>query len=103
MSASETKTIIIDVKELSFKSDKHVEDLIQFLSEHLPHIELTRNGNEIEVEMPETLSKRALRLRIRKFLYKNQLKKDFRPINITKSDKSGYIIKERRQIELPYY
>jgi hypothetical protein len=100
---SETKTIFINVKELSFKSDQHVEDLIIFLNEHLPRIELTRNGNEIEVEMPEDLSKRALRLRIRKFLYKKDLKKDFRPINITNSEKDGYEIKERRQIELPYY
>ncbi|MEJ2278045.1 MAG: hypothetical protein P8Y70_09915 [Candidatus Lokiarchaeota archaeon] len=82
---------------------KFFEDLIQFLSENLPKVDLIRNGNEIGIEMPEDLSKRAIRLRIRKFLHKKDLKSNFRPVNITNSDKNGYIIKEKRKIELPYY
>ena len=53
--------------------------------------------------MPEKLSKRAIKLRIKKFLYKQGLDNDFRPISLKTADKDGYIIKEKRILELSYY
>ncbi|MFX1410274.1 MAG: hypothetical protein ACFFA6_07970 [Promethearchaeota archaeon] len=104
MSAATTnKQITVNVKELSFKSDQHVVDLIRFLSESLPQIVVTRNGNELEIEMPINLSKRAIRLRIKKFLYKKGLKEEFRPISLKSMDKEGYFVKERKIIQLSYY
>jgi len=103
MSDSDSKSIKIEIKELSFKSEQHVTDLERFLSEALPQITLYRDGNEINVEMPITLSKRALKLRIKKFLYKKDLNKDFRPISFKTSEKEGYIVKERKTPELSYY
>jgi len=101
---SETKkSFIINVKELSFKSEQHVLDLIRFLSEALPQIILNRNGNDIDVEMPNKLSKRALRLRIRKFLHKKGLYNDFRPISYKTTESEGYIVKEKKMVELSYY
>ena len=100
---SETKSFIINVKDLSFKSEQHVLDLIRFLSEALPQITLDRNGNEINVEMPSKLSKRALRLRIKKFLYKKGLYNDFRPISYKTTEAEGYTVKEKKIIELAYY
>ncbi len=100
---SENKTIVINVKELSFKSEQHVLDLVRFLSEALPQITLDRNGNEINVEMPTKLSRRALKLRIKKFLYKNGLHNDFRPISHKTSENEGYTVKEKKIIELTYY
>ncbi|MFW9881561.1 MAG: hypothetical protein ACFFG0_51505, partial [Candidatus Thorarchaeota archaeon] len=82
MSVVENKTITINVKDLSFKSNQHVEDLVRYLAETLPQINLNRDGNEITISMPSKLSKRALRLRIKKFLYKKGLNKDFRPISL---------------------
>ena len=38
MSEGDSKTITIFVKDLSFKSDQHVVDLIRFLAEALPQI-----------------------------------------------------------------
>ena len=70
---SEVKSFTINVKDLSFKSEQHVLDLIRFLSEALPQITLDRNGNDIKVEMPNKLSKRTLKLRIKKFLHKKGL------------------------------
>ncbi|MFX1455085.1 MAG: hypothetical protein ACFFDB_06885 [Promethearchaeota archaeon] len=102
MSEDDTKTITLFVKDLSFKSDQHVVDLIRFLAEALPQISLDRDGNELSVSIPSKLSKRVLRLRIKKFLYKKGLNKDFRPISYKSLDKEGYSIKEKKLIDLGY-
>lgn len=99
-----TKSFIINVKDLSFKSDQHVTDLVRYLAEALPQIDLIRNGNEINVEMSHNMSKRALKLRLKKFLYKKGLNKDFRPITYKSTDnKEGYAVKEKRIIDIDYY
>ena len=103
MSEDESKTITLFVKDLSFKSDQHVVDLIRYLSEALPQINLDRDGNEINVSLPTNLSRRAVRLRIKKFLYKKGLNNDFRPISYKSTDKEGYSIKEKKIIDLSYY
>jgi hypothetical protein len=103
MSEVESKTITINVKDLSFKSDQHVVDLIRFLAEALPQIKLDRDGNELKVVLPINQSRRVLRLRIKKFLYKKGLNKDFRPISYKSTDKEGYSIKEKKLIDLSYY
>ncbi|NVM36789.1 MAG: hypothetical protein HWN81_14430 [Candidatus Lokiarchaeota archaeon] len=100
---SEIKSFTINVKDLSFKSEQHVLDLIRFLSEALPQITLDRKGNEVNVDMPSKLSKRALRLRIKKFLYKKGLSNDFRPISYKTTEVEGYTVKEKKIIELSYY
>ena len=97
------KSFMINVKDLSFKSEQHVLDLIRFLSEALPQITLNRTGNDISVEMPNKLSKRTLRLRIKKFLHKKGLYNDFRPISYKTTENEGYIVKEKKIIELSYY
>jgi len=98
-----TKSFTINVKDLSFKSDQHVTDLVRYLAEALPQINLNRNGNEINVEIPHNMSKRALKLRLKKFLYKKGLNKDFRPITYKSTDKEGYAVKEKRIIDIDYY
>ena len=100
---SEVKSFIINVKDLSFKSEQHVLDLIRFLSEALPQITLDRNGNDISVEMPIKLSKRTLKLRIKKFLHKKGLYNDYRPISYKTAETEGYIVKEKKLVELSYY
>ncbi len=103
MSEVKTKLLIINVKDLSFKDDKKVEDLIRYLSEALPQINLERDKNEIKVEMPYKLSNRALKLRIKKFLYKKGLHGDYRPISYKSADVKGYTVKEKKILELSYY
>ncbi|MGV9171670.1 MAG: hypothetical protein ACOC44_07340 [Promethearchaeia archaeon] len=98
-----TKTYIIDVKDLSFQKEEIVVDLIRFLSEQLPQVQITRERNELTCEVPLDFSKRSLRLRIRKFLYKRDLKDDFRPISLNHPEKDGYMVKERKVIEFTYY
>jgi len=96
------KTAFIDVTDLRYKKEELVEELIIFLGEQLPNLEFSRKTNEIKVEMPEDLSLRTLKLRIKKFLYKNELKDDYRPISQRDNDKDGYIIKERKTFEYTY-
>lgn len=103
MSEANTKTIQINVKELSFKSDQNIVDLIRFLAESLPQIEISRNGNIVDIVSPVSLSKRAIRLRIKKFLYKKKLSDEFRPISFKNLDETGYIIKEKKKLEFSYY
>ena len=103
MSEAGTKPIVINTKDLSFKSDQLVDDLTRFLIESLPKLKVTREGNEIGIEMPEKLSKRAIKLRIKKFLYKKGIDNDFRPISLKTADKEGYTIKEKKILELTYY
>ncbi|GAG72483.1 unnamed protein product, partial [marine sediment metagenome] len=66
-------------------------------------ITLDRNGNDINVEMPNKLSKRTLKLRIKKFLHKKGLYNDYRPISYKTTETEGYIVKEKKLIELSYY
>jgi len=103
MSEVKTKLITINIKDLSFKNEQHVTDLIRYLSEALPKINLDRDGNEIKVEMPYKLSKRAVRLRIKKFLYKKGLHEDYRPISYKSADIEGYAVKEKKILQLSYY
>ena len=101
--SEESKQLFINIKDLSFRSDQFVDDLIRYLSEALPRINIIRNVNEIELEVPINLSKRIIRLRIRKYLYKKRLDGDFRPISYIDPDKDGYIIKEKKIVEFTYY
>ncbi|MFX1317395.1 MAG: hypothetical protein ACFE9T_16150 [Promethearchaeota archaeon] len=101
--ATTNKQITVNVKNLSFKSDQHVVDLVRFLSESVPQIIVNRDGNELNIELPINLSKRVIRLRIKKFLYKKGLKEEFRPISFKSMDKEGYFVKERKIIQLSYY
>jgi hypothetical protein len=103
MSENGTKEIIIEVKELSIEKDQYVEDLLRFLEEQLPQIEISRSGNEVEVIMPTEMSKRAIKLRLKKFLHRKNLSEKFRPISYKTSENQGYMIKEKRILELTYY
>jgi hypothetical protein len=104
MSNSETKGLAIDVKDLSLDKEQYVEDLLRFLSEQLPSIELSRNANKIDVQMPSSMSRKVLKLRLKKFLHQKALKDKYRPIAFrTPDDDQGFMIKEKKTIELTYY
>lgn len=97
------KQVYLEIKDLSLKSEQLVVDLLRFLSEALPQINLERNGFEVNITAPKTLSKRAIKLRIKKYLYKKGLNNDYRPISVKDVDKDGFMIKEKKMIELSYY
>ena len=53
--------------------------------------------------MPQDMSIRTIKLRLKKFLHRKNLSEKFRPISYKTSDNQGYMIKERRILELTYY
>ncbi len=103
MSENDTKELTIEVKDLSIEKEQHVDDLLRFLEERLPQVELSRSGNEVVVVMPSDMSRRAIKLRIKKFLHRKNLTEKFRPISYKTSDNQGYMIKEKKTLELTYY
>jgi len=105
MSQSDTdsKQIFLNIKDLSFKSEQYVVDLIRYLNESLPQLQITREAMELEIMAPIKLSKRVIKLRIKKFLYRKKINGEYRPISMRDVEKDGYIIKEKKMIELSYY
>ncbi len=103
MSENDTKELTIVVKDLSIEKEQLVDDLLRFLEEQLPQIELSRSGSEVGVVMPSDMSRRAIKLRIKKFLHRKNLTEKFRPISYKTSDNQGYMIKEKKTLELTYY
>lgn len=98
-----TKTYYLNVKDLGYKSLSLIDDMMRFLTEQIPQLQMSKDGNEIEVVAPEGLSKRAIKLRLKKFLYRKSLTSDFRPIFYKSGDKTGYQIKERKSFDFSYY
>lgn len=103
MSENDTKELTIEVKDLSIEKEQHVDDLLRFLEEQLPQVEISRSGNEVGVVMPHEMSIRVIKLRIKKFLHRKNLTAKFRPISYKTSDTQGYMIKEKKTLELTYY
>ena len=103
MSRVNTKKIYINVRDLSFKSEQYVVDLIRYIAEELPQIDIVRNGNEVEITAPHKMSKKVIRLRIRKFLHRKVLTEEFRPISFKQDEKDGYTVKEKPAVQLSYY
>ena len=103
MNEVNTKQVYLEIKDLSFKSEQLVVDLLRFLSEALPQIKLERNGFEVNITAPKKLSKRAIKLRLKKYLHKKGINNDYRPISIKDVEKDGFMIKEKKMIELSYY
>ena len=103
MSEDNTKELTIDVKDLSIEKEQYIEDLLRFLEEQLPQIVISRSGNSIELIMPNKMSNRVIKLRLKKFLHRKNLTEKYRPISNNNSEIQGYIIKEKRTLELTYY
>ena len=101
--SEDTTVYYINIKDLSFKSEHFVIDLMRYLSEALPQINVVRYGHELEIETPTTLSKRAIKLRIKKYLYRKKINNEFRPIAFIDPDKDGYIVKEKKIFAISYY
>ena len=101
--SEETKIITVNVKELGIRSEQIIVDLVRFIAEQLPLADIKRTGNEIEIMVPMKTSKRVIRLRLKKFLYKKNLDEDYRPISYKEAQKDGYMVKKKKIYEFTYY
>ena len=103
---SETKTITINIKASGTTSkwkDEYTNDLMRSISEMLPNIDVIRKGKELELTTPLDFSNRIVKLRIKKFLHQKGLKDKFRPETYKNDEKVGYMVIEKKIIELSYY
>ena len=101
--SEDTKIITINVKDLGIRSEQIVVDLIRFIAEQIPQADLKRTGNEIEVMVPMKTSKRVIKLRLKKFLYKKNLDEEYRPISYREAQKDGYMVKQKKTYQFTYY
>ena len=88
-------TLMIKISELRGKNDENVNDLAEFLEGRL-EAKINVAGNEITLNYEsrgEVPSKTYLRVLLRKFLHKAELKEQFRVIS---GKENVFIIKQRK-------
>lgn len=90
-------TVAIKISELRGKNDENVNDLAEFLEGRVD-AKINVAGSEITLNYEnrgEAPSKTYLRVLLRKFLHKAELKEQFRVIS---GKENVFIIKERKRV-----
>ena len=90
-----THVFEVNVSKLSISQEKHVDQMISFISENLKNAKATKDGNHVSVKLPVSITKKMLKLRLNRFLYQSGLKSDFRLISMLNEGKQGYMIMDR--------
>ena len=89
-------TIVVRISELRGKDEENVEDLAEFL-EGRADTTVNVTSDEITLKYEEGKkgpSRSYLRVLLRKFLHKSELKEEFRVIS---GKENAFIIKERKE------
>jgi len=89
-------TIVIKISELRGKDEENVKDLAEFLEGKVDaKVEVTSDEIALDFEEGKKAPSRShLRVLLRKFLHKLELKEDFRVIS---GKENVFIIKERKE------
>lgn len=88
-------TVILDISELQKFDSDCVKELAEFLEGRLDGtVVAAKKEVKVEFEEGKETSRSFLRLLLRKFLHKANLKEDFRVIS---GGENSYIIKERKE------
>jgi hypothetical protein len=88
-------TVVVNVSELQSFDDECVKLLADFLGGRLDaSVVAAKNEVTMEFEEGKEASRSRLRLLLRKFLHKEDLKEDFRVIS---GGENSFIVKERKQ------
>lgn len=91
-------TVTIQTSELRGKNAEKIEDLVEFLKDRV-NAKIDVASNEITInyeEVKERPRKAYVRVLLRKFLHKAELKEQFRVIS---GKENVFIIKERKSVE----
>ncbi|KPV62358.1 MAG: hypothetical protein AOA65_1897 [Candidatus Bathyarchaeota archaeon BA1] len=93
------QSLIIEISELRDRDgDQKVKDLTDFLKDRVKaKINVSGTGITLRYEEGRAPSKAYLRVLLRKFLHKAELKEQFRVIS---GKENTFIIKERKRVEL---
>ncbi|WP_457559673.1 hypothetical protein [Candidatus Harpocratesius sp.] len=85
----------LDVSKISAMKEKHIEQIMQYLEENVPDSKITKDGNLVKIEVPISISKKVLKLRIKKYIYQAGLKDEFKIVALPKGETSGFKILSR--------
>ena len=88
-------TVVIDVSELRSFDGESIKSLTTFLESRLDGaVVLAKKEVTLEFEEGKKASRSCLRLLLRKFLHREELKEDFRVIS---GGENLFVIKERKE------
>ncbi|TFH29257.1 MAG: hypothetical protein E4G98_04155 [Promethearchaeota archaeon] len=85
----------LDVSKISVLKEKYIEQVMQFLEEKISASEIAKEGNMVNINVPTSISKKFLKLRIKKYLYQAGLKSEFKIVALPKGEASGFQILNR--------
>ncbi|MCF2138419.1 MAG: hypothetical protein K9W44_00020 [Candidatus Lokiarchaeota archaeon] len=85
----------LDVSKISAMKEKHIEQIMQYLEENVPDSKISKDGNLVKIEVPISISKKVLKLRIKKYIYQAGLKDEFKLVALPKGETSGFQILSR--------
>jgi hypothetical protein len=87
-------TVVVNVSELQSFDGESVKDLAEFLEKRLDGtVTVAKKEVTLEFEEGKEASRSCLRLLLRKFLHREDLKLDFRVIS---GGENAFIVKERK-------
>ncbi len=90
-----THVFEVNVSKLSISQEKYVDQMISFISENMKPKDISKDGNKVNIEFPESITKKMFKLRLSRFLYQSGLKSDFRLVSMLNEGKQGYIFMDR--------
>jgi hypothetical protein len=90
-----THNFSVDVGKLVLKKDRYIGELTQYLTEQIPNCAIDRDGNALNIKVPQDVQKRNIRMRVSKFLYASGLKASYKLVNWLGGKLNGYQIIER--------
>ncbi|MHA1672114.1 MAG: 60S ribosomal protein L22 [Promethearchaeota archaeon] len=85
----------LDVSKISVLKEKYIEQIMQYLEENVTSSEIAKEGNKVNINVPSSISKKFLKLRIKKYLYQAGLKDEFKIVALPKGEVSGFQILNR--------
>lgn len=82
----------LDVSKISGTKEKHIEQLMQYVEESITDSKLSKDGNTVKIEVPPSISKKVIKLRVKKYLYQAGLKEEFKVVALPKGEVPGFQI-----------
>ncbi|MHA1611078.1 MAG: hypothetical protein ACTSYU_03410 [Promethearchaeota archaeon] len=85
----------LDVSKISVLKEKYIEQVMQYLEENIESSEIVKEGNMVNINVPLSISKKYIKIRIKKYLYQAGLKEEFKIVALPKGEVSGFKILNR--------
>ncbi len=94
---SEELKYTIDADHLAIESSSLVDDLGKFLASKIASSKVERESNRLVIKVPKGVSKRAVRLKITKYLHQANTATEYRPIAVALSPNEYKIFRKKEE------